>query len=139
MVRVTVEKVGLDVETDQAIVLLKDVEGKMVLPIWIGPAEASAIALALQGLKAPRPLTCDLLKLVLDSLETRMAMAMVHDLRDETFFAQLVLEKGGQTYEIDARPSDAIALALRFDAPIYVAEPVLEQAGVPAPTDHTVH
>ena len=139
MVRVTVEKVGLDMETDQAIVLLKDIEGRTVLPIWVGPVEASAIALALQGLKAPRPLTCDLLKSVLDSLEARMAMAMVHDLREETFFAQLVLEKGGQTYEVDARPSDAIALALRTDAPIYVAEAVLERAGVPASTDHTVH
>lgn len=139
MVRVVVERIGLDVETDQAVVLLKDIEGNTVLPIWIGPIEASAIALALQGLSAPRPLTCDLLKSVIDSLKTRMAMGIIHELKDQTFFAQLILEKGDQTLEIDARPSDVIALALRCDAPLYVAESVLRRAGIPAQQDSTVH
>ena len=139
MVQVTVDKVGLDIESDQAIVLLKDVEGRTVLPIWVGPVEASAIALGLQGLKAPRPLTCDLLKSIMDRLDATMVMALVHDLRDETFFAQVVMRYQGQTHEVDSRPSDAIALALRCGAPIYVAEWVIERAGIPAQEDRTVH
>ncbi|MGE5486047.1 MAG: bifunctional nuclease family protein [Ignavibacteriales bacterium] len=139
MIRVTVDKVGLDVDSNQAVVLLKDVEGGTILPIWIGPIEASAIAMGIQGLKAPRPLTCDLLKSVVDSLEARITMAMVNDLREDTFFARLVLEAGGRTVEIDSRPSDAVALAIRAGAPIYVAESVLDRAGIPAEPDNVVH
>ncbi len=139
MIRVTVDKVGLDVDSNQAVVLLKDENGKTLLPIWIGQIEASAIAMGMQGVKAPRPLTCDLLKSVLDSLDARVTMAMVSDLRDDTFFARLVLETGGRTLEIDSRPSDAVALALRAGAPIYVAEAVLDRAGIPVEQDHLVH
>jgi bifunctional DNase/RNase len=113
MVRVTVDKVGLDINSDQAVVLLKDVDGRVLLPIWIGPIEASAIAMSLQGVRPPRPLTCDLLKSVLDCLDARVTMATVNDLKDDTFFARVFVESGGKTLEIDSRPSDAVALALR--------------------------
>lgn len=139
MVRVTVDKVGLDATSDQAVVLLKDVGGKVMLPIWVGPIEASAIAMGLQGVKPPRPLTCDLLKSVLDSLDARVTMAMVSELRDDTFFARVTVETMGRTLEIDSRPSDAVALALRSGAPIFVSETVLDQAGIPVEGDHVVH
>lgn len=131
MVHVAVDRVGIDPETQQAVVLLKDKEGKRVLPIWIGPAEASAIALSLQGISPPRPLTCDLLKDVLDLFEARMVAAVVTELKNETFYANVVLDTGLRKVEIDSRPSDAIALALRTGAPVYVEEEVLARAGVP--------
>ncbi|HHV78494.1 MAG TPA: bifunctional nuclease family protein [Firmicutes bacterium] len=137
MVNVCVDRVGIDPETQQAVVLLKDKEGKRILPIWIGPAEASAIALSLQGISAPRPLTCDLLKDVLDLFEARMIAAVVTELKNETFYANIVLDTGLRKVEVDSRPSDAIALALRTGAPVYVEEEVLNKAGLPF-SDHTV-
>ena len=103
---------------------------KRTLPIFIGATEAQSIALHLDRVKVPRPLTHDLLKTILDNLECRMKRAEICALRENTFFARLILEWNGVESEIDARPSDAIALALRFKAPIYVAEEVMETAGV---------
>ncbi|MCX6991762.1 MAG: bifunctional nuclease family protein [Kiritimatiellaeota bacterium] len=103
---------------------------KRTLPIFIGIPEAQAIALHLDHVTVPRPLTHDLLKTVMDNLECRMKRAEICALRENTFFAKLILEWNGVESEIDARPSDAIALALRFTAPIYVAEEVMETAGV---------
>ena len=103
---------------------------KRTLPIFIGATEAQAIALHLDHVAVPRPLTHDLLKTVMDNLECRMKRAEICSLRENTFFAKLILEWNGVESEIDARPSDAIALALRFTAPIYVAEEVMEAAGV---------
>ena len=103
---------------------------KRTLPIFIGAPEAQAIALHLDRVAVPRPLTHDLLKTVMDNLECRMKRAEICALRENTFFAKLILEWNGVESEIDARPSDAIALALRFTAPIYVAEEVMEAAGV---------
>src|ERR1035437_141672 len=103
---------------------------KRTLPIFIGATEAQAIALHLDRVPIPRPLTHDLLKTVMDNLECRMKRAEICALRENTFFAKLILEWNGVDSEIDARPSDAIALALRFTAPIYVAEEVMEAAGV---------
>jgi bifunctional DNase/RNase len=104
--------------------------GKRTLPIFIGATEAQAIALHLDHVTAPRPLTHDLLKTIMDNLECRMKRAEICALHENTFFAKLILEWNGVESEIDARPSDAIALALRFTAPIYVAEEVMETAGV---------
>lgn len=103
---------------------------KRALPIFIGATEAQAIALHLDHATVPRPLTHDLLKTVMDNLECRMKRAEICALRENTFFAKLILEWNGMESEIDARPSDAIALALRCTAPIYVAEEVMESAGV---------
>ena len=112
------------------VVFLRNGTDKRTLPIFIGAPEAQAIALHLDRVTVPRPLTHDLLKTVMDNLECRMKRAEICALRENTFFAKLILEWNGTESEIDARPSDAIALALRFTAPIYVAEEVMEAAGV---------
>jgi len=112
------------------VVFLQNGADKRTLPIFIGAPEAQAIALHLDRVAAPRPLTHDLLKTVMDNLECRMKRAEICALRENTFFAKLILEWNGVESEIDARPSDAIAIALRFTAPIYVAEEVMEAAGV---------
>jgi len=111
------------------VVLLKSNDGSRTLPIVIGAAEAHAIAFGLNEAKSPRPLTHDLLKNVLDFLECRLLRVEVCDLRDGTFYGRLVLERDSARMQMDCRPSDAIALAVRFVCPIYVAEDVMKQAG----------
>lgn len=111
------------------VVLLKGLHDERSLPIFIGAAEAQAIAIHLNGISVPRPLTHDLLKNVLDFLECRLMRVEVCDLADGTFFARLNLDRDGVAMELDSRPSDAIALALRFSAPIFVAEKVMDEAG----------
>lgn len=111
------------------VVLLNGGKDQRALPIFIGAAEAQAIALHINKVKAPRPLTHDLLKNVLDYLECRLKRVEICDLREGTFFARLILERDGIEMQMDSRPSDAIALALRFTAPIYVAEKVMDEAG----------
>ena len=108
--------------------ILKEVSGERRLPIIIGQFEAQAIALELEGIKPPRPLTHDLVKNVLDSLGTTLSDVVVSELRDGTFFARLNVEGNSVNHEIDARPSDAIAIAIRFGVPIYVSEAVMEEA-----------
>jgi uncharacterized protein len=110
-------------------ILLKEIEGARRLPIIIGAFEAQAIALEIEGIKPPRPLTHDLLKQIIDSLGGSVVEVIISELRENTFYAKIVLEVSGLTNEIDARPSDAIALSVRTQSPIYVAEPVLESAG----------
>jgi len=112
------------------VVFLKPEDGKLTLPIFIGAAEAQAIAFVLENVKPPRPLTHDLLKSLMDNLECRIKRIEICDLRDNTFYAKLLLEWNGAEIELDSRPSDAIALALRFSAPILVADEVMESAGV---------
>lgn len=111
------------------VVLLKSDEDERTLPIFIGAAEAQAIAIKLNQVEVPRPLTHDLLKNILDFLEYRLKRVEVCDLREGTFYARLILERDGEELEIDSRPSDAIALALRFGAPIFVGERVMDEAG----------
>ncbi len=111
------------------VVILKGETDERGVPIFIGAAEAQAIALQLQGVKVPRPLTHDLLKNVLDYLECRVKRVEVRDIRDGTYYGRLVLEMDAHDMEIDCRPSDAIALALRSACPIYVDEKVMEEAG----------
>jgi bifunctional DNase/RNase len=116
--------------------ILKEVGGDRRLPIIIGSFEAQAIALELENVKPPRPLTHDLIKNILDGLGVSMIEVVVTDLKDGTFYAKIYLELNGLTYEIDSRPSDAIAVALRCGAPIYVNEEVMEEAGF-APEEET--
>lgn len=111
------------------VVLLKSEEDKRSLPIFIGAVEARAIALQINKVKVPRPLTHDLMKNILDYLECRLKRIEVCDLKEGTFYARLILERNGDEIEMDSRPSDAIALALRNTAPIYVDERVMDEAG----------
>jgi bifunctional DNase/RNase len=117
-------------------ILLKEIEGIRRLPIIIGAFEAQAIALEIEGIKPPRPLTHDLLKQIIDNLGGSVIEVIINELRENTFYAKIVLDVSGLTNEIDARPSDAIALSVRTQTPIYVAESVLEIAGF-VPSDET--
>jgi uncharacterized protein len=120
----------MDPVTNMPIVILKDTNGVAVLPIWVGIYEANAIALEIEKVATPRPMTHDLIKNVLLGLETRVHRVVVNDLRDDTFYAVIWLEREGQVISIDSRPSDALALALRVDCPIYVEDEVLKNSKV---------
>lgn len=120
-----VDKLGIDLLTHDPVVILKDLEGKRHLPILIGPFEATAIALALEGTQVPRPLSHDLMKSVIESLRARVDRIVIHDIQENTFFAKVVLESTVGPLEIDARPSDSIALALRTGSPIYVSDQII--------------
>jgi len=127
-VEMKVRGLALDPLSNLPIIILRDEEEKRSLPIWIGIYEANAIALELEKIETPRPLTHDLIKNILETIETRVLKVMVTDLKENTFYAVLHLEKGGAEYTVDSRPSDAIALALRVGAPIYVDEEVVRKA-----------
>jgi uncharacterized protein len=122
--------VSFDMVGKQPIVLLKTAEGNKFLPIWIGHPEAAAILMKLQGAATPRPLTHDLLTDILRQLEARVLRITVTELRDNTFYAQITLAVNGTEIEIDSRPSDAIAIAVRAEAPIYAAETVLDESAI---------
>lgn len=128
MIEVTIDSIRVSLMSHHRIVVLKEQEGERLLPIWIGPFEADAITIQLQGMDAARPLTHDLLKSVIETLGAEVMHIIVTGLENTTFYAQIVLDIDGDTIEIDSRPSDAIALAVRVNAPIYVAEDVMEQA-----------
>jgi bifunctional DNase/RNase len=128
--RMTIYGVSFDLVGKQPIVLLKTVEGNRFLPIWIGQAEASAILLKLQGNDSPRPMTHDLLLTTLRELGSTVERVAVTELRDSTFFARITVGRDGASLEIDARPSDAIALAVRCDAPIFVADDVMTTSSI---------
>ena len=123
----------LDPVSNSPIVVLKDENEKFFLPIWVGIFEANAIALQLENISTPRPMTHDLLRNMIAELDGRVTRIVINDLRDSTFFAQIRLLVGEKTLEVDARPSDAIALALRAEAPIFVAQSVLDQAQTISP------
>jgi len=120
----------MDPVTNMPIVILKDINGASVLPIWVGIYEANAIALEIEKVTTPRPMTHDLLKNLLLGLETRVQKVVVNELKEDTFYALIWLERDGQVMSIDSRPSDALALALRMDCPIYVEEEVLKNSKV---------
>lgn len=120
----------MDPVTNMPIVILKDINGNSVLPIWVGVYEANAIALEIEKVATPRPMTHDLIKNLLLGLHTSVRKVVVNDLRDDTFYALIWLEQDGQIISIDSRPSDALALALRLDCPIYVEEEVLKSSKV---------
>ncbi len=128
--RVTVYGVSFDVASKQPIVLLK-VEGKnRFLPIWIGHPEAAAILMKLQNAELPRPMTHDLLAATIEQLSASVSSVLVTELRDNTFYAVLQLDAGGNEIRLDSRPSDAIALAVRTDAPIFASTDLLNQNGI---------
>jgi bifunctional DNase/RNase len=139
LVPMTIKGLMLDPVSNSPIVVLRDEEEKFFLPIWVGIFEANAIALQLENVATPRPMTHDLLRNALSQLDARVTRVVINDLKDSTFFAQIrVLVNrgaGDQMLELDARPSDAIALALRTEAPIYVAQSVLDQAQTITPGD----
>ena len=122
--------VSFDMVGKQPIVLLKTVSGNKFLPIWIGHAEAAAILMKLQGADTPRPMTHDLLNAVLGELSAEVSRITVTELRENTFYAMITLRGSEDEVEIDSRPSDAIALAVRCNAPIFAADEVIEESGI---------
>ncbi|MBC8162610.1 MAG: bifunctional nuclease family protein [Roseiflexaceae bacterium] len=135
MIRVEVDSIRVSLLTQNRVVVLREVDSRRYLPIFIGSFEAEAIAVALQGLEPQRPMTHDLLRAVFTDLGATISHILISDLRESTFFARIVATQGSQTIEIDSRSSDAIALAVRAEVPIYVEPHVLEQGGTPFDDD----
>ena len=133
MIEMELTGVRVELPTNQPIVLLRERNGERYLPIWIGASEAAAIALSLQGVVTPRPMTHDLLKTILEDLTVGVDRIVVTELRESTFFATIQLQRGTDQYEISSRPSDAIALAVRMEVPIFASEEVLEEASILIP------
>ncbi len=130
MFEMEVHGVNLDMLTNQPVIILKDLSSNRYLPIWIGQFEATAILMEVQGIRPSRPLTHDLLKTIIDSLKARVNRIVINDLREGTFYAQIHISANSGQFQIDARPSDAIALAVRVNVPIFADENVLNQAAV---------
>ncbi|MBI2866952.1 MAG: bifunctional nuclease family protein [Chloroflexi bacterium] len=130
MKELSVDSIRVSLMNYQRVVILKEKDTDRYLPIWIGPAEADAIAVRLQDVQVPRPLTHDLLRNILQSLGGVVESVVVSDLTNDTFFAKIILDVNGKKQEVDSRPSDAIALAVRTKAPIFAEEAVLEKAGI---------
>ena len=130
MIEMTIDSIRVSLMNYQRVVILKEKDAERYLPIWIGPAEADAIAVRLQGVTVPRPLTHDLLHSVIDALGASVNSIIVSDLQNDTFYARIVLDVDGKQMELDSRPSDALALAVRVEAPIYAEEIVLDKAGI---------
>ena len=130
MIEMSIESIRVSLVNYQRVVILKEKGSERYLPIWIGPAEADAIAVRLQEVAVARPLTHDLLRSVIDALGAQINCVIVNDLANDTFYARLLLDVDGKSLEIDSRPSDAIALAVRAEVPIFADESVLEKAGV---------
>jgi uncharacterized protein len=130
MVEMVIESIRVSLINYQRVVILKEKSADRFLPIWIGPAEADAIAIELQEVSVARPLTHDLLRLVINQLGAQVSSIVVNDLSNDTFFARIIMDASGKHIEVDSRPSDAIALAVRVKAPIFAEESVLERAGI---------
>jgi len=128
MVEVEIDSIRVSLMSQQRIVILKEMESERFLPIWIGPYEAEAITLSLQDVEVQRPLTHDLLRNVLDQLGAQVLRVNIIELRDEVFYARIVIQVNGKEVEIDSRPSDALALAVRVHVPVFVAEDVMDEA-----------
>jgi uncharacterized protein len=122
--------VSFDLVGKQPIVLLKTADGNRYLPIWIGQPEAAAILMKLQGAATPRPMTHDLVTEMLEQLDAQVVRITVTELRDNTFYASITVQQNGSEIEVDSRPSDAIALAVRADAPIFAADRVIEESAI---------
>lgn len=137
MIKVEIDSIRVSLMSQDRVVVLKDQSSDRYLPIWIGPFEAEAIRVELQGVEVTRPLTHDLLKSVIVQLGGEVEQILINDLRNDTFFARLEVKAGGRTIEIDSRPSDAIALAVRLKVPIFVEESVMEKAAIKPEEDIT--
>ena len=130
MIELNLVGVRVELPSNQPIVLLKEREGERYLPIWIGAMEATAIAFALQGIQTQRPMTHDLLKNVLEEIQVQVERIVITELREGTFYAVIVMSRNGTKYEVSSRPSDAIALAVRVNVPIFAQEEVLTEASI---------
>jgi len=130
MREMSIDSIRVSVVNSQRVVILKENQSERYLPIWIGPAEADAIAIKLQGISVPRPLTHDLLYSMITALGASISFVLVNDLQNDTFYAKIYLNIDGREIEIDSRPSDAIAIAVRAQIPIYVEEQVLDKASI---------
>jgi len=130
MIKVTIDSVRASLLSQHRVVVLKEEGMERYLAIWIGPYEADAITIKLQDIEIARPLTHDLLRQSIEKLGAQVSHVLVNDLQDDTFYARVVMDRNGERIELDSRPSDAIALAVRVQAPIFVDETVMERAGV---------
>jgi len=130
LIEMVVETIGVSKIDYQPVVILKEKGGELYLPIWIGPLEANAISMVLEGVETPRPLTPDLLCSIIDRIGVRVDYIVINDLQDSTFYSSIALDANWIQMEIDARPSDAIAIALRVGAPIYAEKAVLDKVGI---------
>ncbi len=130
MVEMTIDSIRVSLMNYQRVVMLKEKMAERYLPIWIGPAEADAIAVKLQGVTVSRPLTHDLLRTVINTLGATINSIIVSELRNDTFFAKIIFDVDGGQMEVDSRPSDALALAVRAEVPIYAEETVLDKASI---------
>ncbi len=130
MIEVKVAGVLFDSQNNSPVMLLKEVDGNKILPIFIGPIEATAIAYVLENVKLSRPMTLDLMKLIIEGLKIKVRRVIITALKEDTFYAEIILENGNKILSVDARPSDSVGLALRVNAPIYVAEEVMDEAGI---------
>lgn len=128
MIEVIIDSIRVSLMSQHRVVVLKDTNSERYLPIWIGPCEAEAITVKLQEVPAPRPLTHDLLRSVIRELGGKVVHILISDLRQEVYYARIVIDLAGEQIEVDSRPSDAIALAVRVSAPIFVAESVMDKA-----------
>ena len=128
VVEMSIKGLMIDPVTNMPIVILRDRDNQRALPIWVGPVEANAIALQIENVGPPRPMTHDLLRNLLEELGATLQRVVISDLQDSTFYAYLQLERGGEVLFVDARPSDALALSLRTRAPVFVEERVLDRA-----------
>jgi len=130
MIEVKIDSIRVSLMSQHRVVVLKEIDSDRYLPIWIGPFEADAITLQLQGVQVARPLTHDLLKSVIGQMGANISHIVVTELKNDTFYARIVMDVNGDNIEIDARPSDAIALAVRVEAPLFVAEEVMSEASI---------
>ena len=137
MIEVKIDSIRASLMSEHRVVILKDLGSDRFLPIWIGRYEAEAIAIRLQNIEVPRPMTHDLLANAIIEMGGEISHVLVSDLRNDTFFAKIDVKINGQSVEIDSRPSDAIALAVRANASIFVEEHVMEEAGIVPETDVT--
>jgi uncharacterized protein len=128
MIEVIIDSIRVSLMSQHRVVVLKDMNSERYLPIWIGPCEAEAITVKLQEVPAPRPLTHDLLRNVIRELGGKVVHILINDLRQEVYYARVVIDLAGEQLEVDSRPSDAIALAVRVNAPIFVADSVMDKA-----------
>jgi len=130
MVEVTIDSIRVSLMSQHRVVILKDVDSDRYLPIWIGPCEADAITVTLQEMEVSRPLTHDLLKNVIGEMGGEVEQIFISDLRSDVFYARIIMAVGGKRLEIDSRPSDALALAVRLHVPVYIEEAVMDKAAV---------
>lgn len=130
MIEVDVVNVAIDVKSKMPVIVLKEKNGSKTLPIWIGLFEAQSIALAMENVKPPRPLTHDLAKSLIEKLKGKVDGVVINDLRHNTFYARILIRQNGESIQVDSRPSDAIALALRLKVPIFIEEEVLDKVAM---------